>query len=144
MEHADAARRSKQLATMVRDVPVELDLEAELTREVDRSGVRPAFREWELRDPLRRLEEALEAAELEAIPRPEAAQARRIEVRAATPRDVAALAGEELVLVAAPPEIPEGELLAPTSAWRWAAYAGGATALAGELEDPCELVRAAG
>src|ERR671918_2695097 len=53
IEHAEAARLSKQLATMVKDVPVDLDLEAEMTREVDRSGVRPAFREWELRDPLR-------------------------------------------------------------------------------------------
>ena len=30
VEHADAARLSKQLATMVRDVPIDLDLEAEL------------------------------------------------------------------------------------------------------------------
>src|ERR687889_472777 len=35
VEHADAARLSKQLATMVRDVPIELDLEAELTRTPD-------------------------------------------------------------------------------------------------------------
>ena len=33
--------------------------------------LREIFREWELRDPLRRLEEALEDAEIEAIPRPE-------------------------------------------------------------------------
>src|SRR5829696_1724378 len=52
-EHAEAARLSKRLATMVRDVPIELDLEAEFAREIDRSGVRPVFREWELRDPLR-------------------------------------------------------------------------------------------
>src|ERR671939_705235 len=54
-EHAEDARLSKRLATMVRDVPVDLDLEAEFTREVDRSGVRPVFRQWELREPLRRL-----------------------------------------------------------------------------------------
>src|ERR671911_405637 len=46
-EHADAARLSKQLATMVRDVPVDIDLEVELAREIDRSGVRPVFRDWE-------------------------------------------------------------------------------------------------
>src|ERR687896_853544 len=78
-EHAEAARVSKQLATMVRDVPVDIDLEAEMSREVDRSGVRPVFREWELRDPLRRLEEALAELEMEEIPRPEAAEARTIE-----------------------------------------------------------------
>src|SRR3954467_9896086 len=69
--HADDARLSKMLATMVRDVPIDIDLEAEFTREPDRANLRTVFRDWELRDPLRRLEEALEAAELESIPRPE-------------------------------------------------------------------------
>jgi DNA polymerase-1 len=69
-EHAEDARVSKRLATMVRDVPVELDLSAELTRERDRSRLRAIFRDFELRDPLRRLEEALDAAESAAIPRP--------------------------------------------------------------------------
>jgi DNA polymerase-1 len=63
-EHADAARLSKQLATVVRDVPVDIDLEAELAREPDRSQIRPVFRDFELRDPLRRLEEALARLEL--------------------------------------------------------------------------------
>ena len=40
VEHADAARLSKQLATMVRDVPIELDLEAEFTKIPDRSNLR--------------------------------------------------------------------------------------------------------
>src|SRR4051795_1028693 len=71
VEHADNARMSKQLATMVRDVPVDIDLEVEFARVPDRTNLRTVFRDWELRDPLRRLEEALEAAELEAIPRPE-------------------------------------------------------------------------
>src|SRR6201990_354621 len=62
IEHADDARLSKRLATMVRDVPIDLDLEAELNAEPDRQNLRTVFREWELRDPLRRLEEALEAA----------------------------------------------------------------------------------
>ena len=64
-EFADAARLSKQLATMVRDVPIDLDLEAEVTRRPDRAGLREIFREWELRDPLRRLEEALAEADIE-------------------------------------------------------------------------------
>src|SRR5204863_8957421 len=37
-EHAEDARLSKQLATMVRDVPIDLDLEAEFAREIDRAG----------------------------------------------------------------------------------------------------------
>src|SRR5919107_1525817 len=36
IEHAEAARISKRLATMVHDVPIELDLAGELTRERDR------------------------------------------------------------------------------------------------------------
>src|SRR5215204_602161 len=65
-EHADAARISKQLATIVFDIPVDLDLEAEIARVPDRAGLREVFRHWELRDPLRRLEEALAIAEAEA------------------------------------------------------------------------------
>jgi DNA polymerase I len=143
-EHAGAARISKQLATIVRDVPIDLDLEAELTKPPDYANLRAAFREWELRDPLRRLEEALEAAEAEAIPRPEAAEARTVPVRTGTAKDVANLEGEELALVALAPEVPEGELIAREPRWRFGAYAGGAYALAGEVDDPAELVAAAG
>ena len=82
-EHADDARLSKQLATMVRDVPIDLDIDAEFTKIPDRTNLRAVFRELELRDPLRRLEEALFAAEAEAIPRPEAADARTVPVRLA-------------------------------------------------------------
>jgi DNA polymerase-1 len=145
IEHADDARLSKRLATMVRDVPgVDLDLEAEFSREPDRSQLRTVFRDFELRDPLRRLEEALEAADAQAIPRPESASARRIDVRDGSPADVAKLPGDELVLVAVAPEPAEGELLPPPGGWRFGAYAGGDYALAGEVADPAELVRAAG
>src|ERR687896_217627 len=112
IEHADAARLSKQLATMVRNVPIELDLEAELSRRPDRANLRSVFRDWELRDPLRRLEEALAVAQAEAIPRPEAAEARTVPVKAnATPAHVARLQGDELYLVAGAPEPQEGELI---------------------------------
>ena len=145
VEHADAARVSKQLATMVRDVPIDLDLEAEFTKTPDRANLRTVFRDWELRDPLRRLEEALAAAEIEAIPRPETVDARTVPVKAnATPRDVAALQGDELYLVAEAPEAPEGELIPRAERWRFGAFAGGGQALAGEVDDPAELVAAAG
>src|SRR5215208_4867609 len=114
-EFAEDARVSKRLATMVRDVPVDIDLEAELGRERDRSRLREIFREYELRDPLRRLEEALDAAESAAIPRPEAATARVVATRSGGPADGARLTGAQLALVAAAPEVPEGELLARES-----------------------------
>jgi DNA polymerase I len=143
-EHADAARLSKQLATMVKDVPVELDFEAELGKVPDRTNLRTIFREWELREPLRRLEEALFAAEAEAVPRPEAADARTVPVKPATAADVAKLPGDELYLVAVAPEAPEGELIPHEQRWRFGAYAGGDHALAGEVDDPADVVRAAG
>jgi DNA polymerase-1 len=143
-EHAEDARISKRLATMVRDVPIELDLSAELTRERDRSKLRAIFREFELRDPLRRLEEALDAAESAAIPRPEAESARSVAVRSGSAADIQRLSGAELALIATAPETPEGELLPRATGWRFGAYAGGPYALAGEVADPAELVAAAG
>ena len=131
-EHADNARMSKMLATMVRDIPIDIDLEAEFTRTPDRANLRQVFRDWELRDPLRRLEEALEAAELEAIPRPEDVDTIEVKTGAARhPTDIARIKGDELVIALAAPEVPEGELIPREPKWRFAAYAGGAIALAG-------------
>ncbi len=71
IEFADLARVSKGLATAIRDVPVELELDGVMASEPDRARLREVFREFELRDPLRRLEEALggegEAAPAEAV-----------------------------------------------------------------------------
>src|ERR671921_2257176 len=57
-DHAEAARISKLLATIKRDVPVEIDPAHEAGREPNRSRLREVFREFELRAPLQRLEEA--------------------------------------------------------------------------------------
>ncbi len=123
-EHADNARMSKQLATMVRDVPLDIDLEVEFTRVPDRSNLRTVFRDWELRDPLRRLEEALEAAELESIPRPEDVDTIKVKTGLARhPSDITRMKGDELVITLAAPEIPEGELIPREPMWRFAAYA---------------------
>ena len=64
IDHADDARLSMQLATAQRQVPVEIDLDGSLLREPDRSRLRDTFREYELRDPLRRLEEVFGEATL--------------------------------------------------------------------------------
>ena len=65
-ENADLARVSKELATIRRDIPVDVDVTAEASTAPDRSRLRDVFREFELRDPLRRLEEVL--GEDEAAP----------------------------------------------------------------------------
>src|SRR3954447_8306682 len=69
--HADDARVSKQLATVKRDVPVDLDVAAEAGRAPDRGRLREVFREFELRDPLRRLEEAFGEDAAAPAPPPE-------------------------------------------------------------------------
>src|SRR6201988_2789878 len=74
-EHADAARMSKELATAKRDIDVELDLKAFAAAAPDRSQLRDTFRKFELREPLRRLEEALGSADA-AAPAPEAERGR--------------------------------------------------------------------
>ena len=58
-EHAEDARISKQLATAQREIEVGVDLDECIAREPDRSRLREVFREFELRAPLERLEEAL-------------------------------------------------------------------------------------
>ncbi|HUR83992.1 MAG TPA: DNA polymerase I [Solirubrobacteraceae bacterium] len=139
--HAEDARVSKVLATMRRDLPVDLDVVAAASRTPDRSKLREVFREFELRDPLRRLEEFLGADE--AAPAPEASTTLTARVRAGTLRDLGGVAGDEIVLAARAPEIPEGELLAVDSSWRFA-VAGADEVLTGEMEDPANLVVAVG
>ncbi len=74
-ENADLARISKSLATLNRDIDAGVDVVEVTDREPDRSRLREVFSHFELREPLRRLEEAL--GEQEAAPRPKAQ--RRIE-----------------------------------------------------------------
>ena len=140
--HADDARVSKRLATIQRDIPVPVDPTAELTRAPDRSKLREVFRHFELRDPLRRLEEALGDPE-EAAPAPVAETTLVAKVREAP---LAALAGAlptgvEVSVSVRAPEVAEGELFAAEPTWRWAAAAG-ELVLAGECARPEDLVAA--
>ena len=140
--HADDARVSKRLATIQRDVPVDIDPTAELTRAPDRSKLREVFRHFELRDPLRRLEEALGDAEA-AAPAPVAETTLSAKVREAPLAALAGAlpAGAEISVAVTAPEAPEGELFAPEPTWRWAAVAGDVV-LAGTCERPEDLVAA--
>ena len=64
IDHAENARMSMSLATVQRDLALDFDPSGEAAREPDRSRLREVFRRYELRDPLRRLEEALGEVEL--------------------------------------------------------------------------------
>jgi DNA polymerase-1 len=141
-EHAQDARVSKVLATMRRDLPVDLDVADAASRRPDRSKLREVFREFELRDPLRRLEEFL--GEEEAAPAIEASTTVSARVRAGSVADIGALAGDELTLTLRPPQVPEGELLAVDETWRFA-VAGADEVVTGTLAGgPAELVAAVG
>ena len=100
-EHAEAARISKQLATAKRDIPLDLDLQTYASTDPDRSKLRDTFREFELRDPLRRLEEALGSADA-AAPAPEAEHALTAKVKQATLNDVKRLPHTETAIAVTP------------------------------------------
>jgi len=149
IEHAENARISKQLATVQRELPVEFDLAAESVREPDRSRVREVFREYELRDPLRRLEEALGDPDV-AAPTPAAEVKLSGRLRAGAPADLVRFGagGEDgLALVVRETETPEGELFAEGPPWRFAAAVttgNGAEVLAGDCDGPEQVVEAIG
>ena len=105
-EHADAARVSKQLATAKRDIEVELDLEAFAAATPDRSKLRDTFRRFELREPLRRLEEALGSADA-AAPAPEAEQAITARVRQVKVDGLKGVPDRGVAVAVRPPQTPE-------------------------------------
>ena len=144
-EHAEAARISKQLATAKRDIDVELDLQQFAAAAPDRSKLRDTFRKFELREPLRRLEEALGSADA-AAPAPEAEESLTARVRAnATLKDVERLPDKEVSIAVRAPQTPEDQLFSPELGWRFAVHADGAAeVLVGEAATPGEVVKAVG
>jgi DNA polymerase-1 len=144
IEHAENARISKQLATVQRDLAVDFDVATESVREPDRSRVRAVFREYELRDPLRRLEEALGDPDL-AAPVVAAEVKLSARVRAGAPAEIAGLGAPEveLSLVVREAQTPEGALFAEGAPWRFAAAVAGEV-LAGDCEGPEQVVEAVG
>jgi DNA polymerase I len=161
LDHGEDARVSKRLATVQRDLDVGIDLGEEVSREPDRSRLREFFRRYELRDPLRRLEEALgedEQVPGAAIARATAEVALRAHVRAGVPADIAGFGtGEALCVVVHATEVPEDALFAEGSPWRFAIAPAAAEAtdespsngspgpvevLAGDCAGPEEIVAA--
>ncbi|MHB8656413.1 MAG: DNA polymerase I [Solirubrobacteraceae bacterium] len=142
-EHADIARTSKLLATAKRDVPLDLDVAEFIAQPPDRSRLRDVFREFELRDPLRRLEEALGSADA-AAPAPAAERALSATLRETGVGGLRGLPHTEVALAVRAAETPEGALFATDpEPWRFGAHADGAgEVLVGACERPEELVKA--
>jgi DNA polymerase-1 len=144
-EHAEAARVSKQLATAKRDIPIELDLGEFVSSEPDRSKLRETFREFELREPLRRLEEALGSADA-AAPAPEVEHALSARVRQT---ELAELPGKlpqrEVDVAVRTPSAPDDALFALESGHRFGIHPDGTDyVLTGEAPSSEELVDALG
>ncbi len=139
--HADDARVSKQLATSIRDVPVEVDLDGSLAREPDRSRLRETFREYELRDPLRRLEEVFGEGDA-AAPKIEPSATISTRAKAGAPSALAGLKADHAALAAARPQPAEDQLpgMGDHEPLRFAGYAGGDTVLTGEAESLAEVL----
>jgi DNA polymerase I len=141
-DHADAARVSKLLATAKRDIPLELDVGEFVSAPADRSRLREVFREFELRDPLRRLEEALGSADA-AAPAPVAELALTARLRKGSLADLARLSQSEVAVAVRAPEMPEGALFAADEQWRFGAYVDASSQLVvGSCGRPEELVAA--
>jgi DNA polymerase-1 len=154
VEHAEDARMSMSLATVQRGLVLDFDPSGEAAHEPDRSRLREVFRRYELRDPLRRLEEALGEVELAKTTSSDEVKL-TAHVRQCTVADIAklAMAGkatadnvteQELCVTVHQSEAPEGELFAEGSPWRFAVAAGPspASVLVGDCAGPEEVVAA--
>ena len=143
-EHADAARTSKQLATAKRDIPLDFDLESFVSAEPDRSRLRETFRQYELREPLRRLEEALGSADA-AAPAPAADGLLSGRPRPATVDDLGKLPRREVALALRPPDKPDDALFAPDPDYRFAVHPRDTDRIwIGQAQRPDEVVAALG
>ena len=144
VRHSDDARVSKELATMKRTVELPFTVVEAVAAEPDRSTLRAFFRRYELRDPLRRLEEALGSAEA-AAPPPTADEQLSARVRHGDLGQLARFAGRggELSVALRAPEVPEGALFGASELSRFGVCAGDEV-MVGACEDGVGLVEALG
>ncbi len=146
--HADDARMSRDLATIIRDIPVPIDPAGEVGREPDRSRLRDVFREFELRSPLQRLEEYFGGfddggAATESLT---AASDKKVkaQVRNSTVADLGRLPTDAEVAVAViVPEAAEGELFAVETEARFG-VALGREVHVGPCTDAAQVIAALG
>ncbi len=87
LEHAEDARVSKQLATVIDEIDTGVDLSKVMATEPDRGALRDFMREFELRAVMDRLEEAL--PEGEAVPGRSVERELEVETVEGTPADLA-------------------------------------------------------
>ena len=148
---AGDARLSKELATIQRDVPLDVDplAIAAAESEPSRAKLREVFTLFELRDPLRRIEAELgpggDGGEVVEAPRIEAEPALSVTVETSSLAKAVGVGGKNapLAISVAAPEMEDGELFAREQEWRFAAYCDGQAVIC-ELDDPASLAAALG
>ncbi len=116
-EHADDARVSKQLATMVEDVAVPIRIGEELRQTPDRSKLRDAANEYELRAVVQRLDDEWD----EVVPGRMVEETIEVDAQEGLPTDLA-----------------EGPIAVAIAAGRWAA-SDGDRVVAGDASDLAAL-----
>ncbi len=141
VNHRADAIISKQLATMQRDLPLDLSLADVLAGEPDLTALRETFRRYELRDPLRRLEEVL--GEVPSARTSSAAASPASPTRATTLARLRQLEAGEVALAVCPPLVPEGALFGDGGPWRFG-IATAAEVLVGDCSGPAEVLEALG
>jgi DNA polymerase-1 len=131
-ENADLARISRDLATLHREIDAGIDVAAIAGAPADRSRLREVFMRFELRDPLRRLEEAL--GEETAAPRARGEQRIEAQARESSVGDLATLPDGAAAFAATRED----------GVVHWAAASGGAEVLTGVAESLAALLLAWG
>jgi DNA polymerase-1 len=142
VSHREDALISKRLATMQRDLPLELSLRDVLAAEPDLAALRETFRRYELRDPLRRLEEVL--GQVPAKASAAAQNGAAVKVQEVGLEFFRRREQTEVAVAVRPPEIPEGALFGDGGPWRFAVAAGPSHVLVGDCAGPAELLDALG
>ncbi len=143
LNHRDDALISKRLATMQRDLPLEISLPDVLAARPDMTALRATFRRYELRDPLRRLEEVL--GEVPSAARPADGGGTAPAVEEVALARLRLREGSEAFVAVHPPQIPEGALFGDGGPWRFAVTSGSEAAVfVGDCAGPAELIEALG
>lgn len=142
IDYADDARISKQLGTIDRTIDVELNGLTD-PRDPDIDELRELLRRYEIRDPLRRLEDSLDLENDDSPVAPEAPAAEAADVKTVTLDELGELPESSLTLVFVAPEVPEGALFTDGNSWQFA-ISTGTNVLVGECETPSTVVEALG
>jgi len=138
--HREDAIVSKQLATMQRDLPLDLSLADVLAAEPDLTALRETFRRYELRDPLRRLEEVLGDVPARAGATPATSSAGTVRELPLT--RLAGIDAAQVAVALCPPPVPEGALFGDGGPWRFGVATAAGEVFVGDCDGPGELAGA--